>query len=110
MTEQELQRILREESNSLDWKASGDPEKIVKTLVAFANDYEGAGSGRVVCGVEEQKHADGRITPKVAGISSAAARKLRDRIFELSHSLAAPPLAPQFDSLSLDAGKEVLVV
>jgi hypothetical protein len=35
MTEQELQRILREESNTAEWKAGGDPEKIVKTLGSF---------------------------------------------------------------------------
>jgi len=109
MTGQELQRILHEESNSVDWKAGGDPEKIVRTLAAFANDYEGAGIGFVACGVEELKHEDGSSTPKVVGISSGASRKLRDRIFALCHSLVAPPISPQFDSVSLDADKQVLV-
>jgi ATP-dependent DNA helicase RecG len=109
MTDEELQRILREESNSVDWKATGDPEKIVKTLAAFANDYEGAGIGFVACGVEELRHEDGSATPKVVGMSAGAARRLRDRIFELSHSLVAPPISPQFDNVSLDADKQVLV-
>ena len=64
MTDQELQRILREESNSVDWKAGGDPEKIVKTLAAFANDYEGAGIGFVACGVEELKHEIEAVTQR----------------------------------------------
>jgi hypothetical protein len=67
MTEQELQRFLGEESNSVDWKAGGDPEKIVKTLAAYANDYEDAGSGFVVCGVEELKDAGGTYCSKSRG-------------------------------------------
>lgn len=79
MTEQELQRILREESNSVEWKTGGDPDKIVKTLAAFANDFEDAGSGFVVCGVEEVTHPDGRVTPRVAGISAGESKRLRTR-------------------------------
>jgi ATP-dependent DNA helicase RecG len=109
MTDQDLRRILAEESNSVEWKAGGDPEKIVKTLAAFANDYEGAGMGIVACGVEEQKHDDGRSTPHVVGIPVGEARKLRDRIFELSHGLVTPPLSPRFESVALDEERQVLV-
>lgn len=110
MTEQELQRILREESNSVEWKTGGDPDKIVKTLAAFANDYEVAGSGFVVCGVEEVPHPDGRVTPRTVGISAGESKRLQDKIFNLSQSFVAPRIAPQFDSVPLDDGKEVLVV
>jgi len=64
----------------------------------------------VVCGVEELNHPDGSSTARVAGISSGASRKLRDRIFELGHSLVTPPITPQFDSVPLDAERQVLVV
>jgi len=109
MTEQELAKVLAEESNSMEWKAGGDPEKIVKTLTAYANDYEEAGSGIVVCGVEEVKDLDGRSTAKVVGISEGASRKLRDRIFELSRSFVVPPIAPQFDFVPLGEDSRVLV-
>jgi ATP-dependent DNA helicase RecG len=109
MTEHELQKILTEESNFVDWKAGGDPEKIVKTLTAYANDYEEVGSGLIVCGVEELKDPDGRSTANVVGISEGASRKLRDRIFELSRSLVTPPIAPQFDFVRLDGERRVLV-
>ena len=58
MTRSELELLLRNESNAVDWKATGDPEKIAKTLAAYANDYEQAGSGSVVCGVEESKNPE----------------------------------------------------
>jgi ATP-dependent DNA helicase RecG len=110
MTQQELQGNLRGESNSIEWKRGGDPKEIVKTLVAFANAYESMASGVVLCGVEEIEHADRRTTPSVVGISESDSRKLRNRIFELSKTLASPPIELEFDSVALDTGKEVLVV
>ncbi len=110
MTEQELQKLLSEESSSVEWKKAGDPEQIVKTLAAFANDYEEAGGGRVFCGVKELEQPDGRSTPSMAGISGGEAKRLRDKIFELSRKLVAPPIEPRFFSVTLDADREVLVV
>ena len=109
MTEQELQRMLLAESNSVEWKAGGDPEKIVKTLTAFTNDYEGAECGFVLCGVEELKHADGSSTARVVGISEGESRRLRDKIFQMSRGQVEPAIAPQFESVLLE-GKQVLVV
>ena len=37
MTEAILLGLLEGESNSVEWKKTGDPEKIVKTLAAFVN-------------------------------------------------------------------------
>jgi ATP-dependent DNA helicase RecG len=110
MTTQELQKILEGESNSIEWKAGGDPEKIVKTLTAFANDYEEAGAGAVVCGVEEDRQPDGRIYPVIAGISTGESKRLRDRIFELSRILVNPPIEPRFESVPIDKDRELLVV
>ena len=110
MTEHELERILRGESNTLDWKAGGDPENIVETLAAFANDYEEAGTGRVLCGVKEVVHADGTKTPEVVGISLGESKRIRDRVFALSRSVVVPPISPQFDTYSLAPDKDVLVV
>jgi predicted HTH transcriptional regulator len=84
--------------------------RLLRHWAAFANDYEGAGSGYIFCGVEEQNSPDGHSAPNVIGISSGASRKLRDRIFELSRSLVVPPIEPQFESVRLDGDKQVLVV
>lgn len=94
----------------MDWKAGGDPEKIVKTLTAYANDFEEAGSGTVICGVEEDKRADGRTYGSVKGISAAEAQGLRDRVFNLCRAAVSPSIAPQFRSVSIDESKEVLVI
>lgn len=110
MTRSELELLLKTESNTVDWKATGDPEKIVKTLAAYANDYEQVGSGSVVCGVEESKDPQEGTRAVVEGLSRATLEALQDRIFELARSLVHPSVAPRFNRVTLDNGKEVLVV
>ena len=110
MTRSELELLLKNESNTVDWKATGDPEKIAKTLAAYANDYEQAGSGSVVCGVEESKNPQDGTRAVVAGLSRGTLETLQNRIFELARLLVSPPIAPHFDRVVLDDGKEVLLV
>ena len=82
----------------------------METLAAFANDYEEAGTGRVLCGVKDVVHADGTKTPEVVGISLGESKRIRDRVFALSRSVVVPPISPQFDTYSLAPDKDVLVV
>ncbi|MBS1829310.1 MAG: hypothetical protein JST93_28665 [Acidobacteria bacterium] len=110
MTLSELELLLKNESNTVDWKATGDPEKIAKTLAAYANDYEQVGSGSVVCGVEESKSPQDGTRAVVAGLSRGTVETLQNRIFEIARSLVYPPIAPRFDRVALDDGKEVLLV
>src|ERR1700689_1159745 len=110
MTRSELVLLLKIESNTVDWKATGDPEKIAKTLAAYANDYEQVGSGSVVCGVEGSKNPQDGTRAGGEGLSRATLEALQNRIFELARALVFPPIAPRFDRVALDNGKEVLVV
>lgn len=109
MTRHELQRLLQVESSRIDWKTTGDPEKIVKTLAAYANDYQEVGSGWIICGVRESKHPKDGTTPLLVGISRATLERLTDRVFQLSRTLVSPAIAPQFESVTLENGAEVLV-
>lgn len=110
MTRSDLKLLLRNESNSIDWKANGDPEKIVKTLAAYANDYEQVGSGSVICGVEEVTTPEGGTEASATGLSRPALQALQNRVFELARSLVRPPIAPLFQSVSLDNGSDLLVI
>ena len=71
----------------MDWKRGGDPENIVETLAAFANDYEQVGGGSALCGIEEVTDSQGVVTSRITGVSSVEALRLKNRIFELSRSL-----------------------
>ncbi len=108
MTALELDQLLSSENNKVDWKSSGDPEKIVKTLTAYANDFEEAGYGMVICGVEESK--DNLPHPLVTGLPQGVLKTLRDRVFNLCRSAVTPPLAPQFRTVTLPDANEVLVI
>ena len=84
MTRSELELLLK--NDALDWKATGDPEKIAKTMSAYANDYEQVGSGSVLCGVEESKNPQEGTRAVVSGLSRATLETLQNRIFELVRS------------------------
>ena len=98
------------ESVRLEFKASWDPEttgvQVVKTICAFANDFQSLGGGYVVIGVAEPGPA---ATRRVTGLSEqdldAAQRWLRGRCRGDIKPAYAPLLSPE-----LIDGRNVLVV
>ena len=98
------------ESARLEFKASWDPEttgvQVVKTICAFANDFQSLGGGYVVIGVAEPGPAAAR---RVTGLSEqdldAAQRWLRGRCRGDIKPAYAPVLSPEV----ID-GRNVLVV
>lgn len=110
MTLEQLQSLLASESNTVDWKATGDPEKIVKTLTAYANDLQDVGSGTVACGIVEIKDPETGPHPVIKGVSGADRERLTNRVFELSRRLVDPPITPHFESIPLENGREILVI
>jgi ATP-dependent DNA helicase RecG len=109
MTRAELERLLQHESNAVEWKATGDPEKIVRTLTAFANDYEEAGGGTVICGVSEARIGEQGTQAVLVGIAPAELERLKDRVFNLSRTVVNPPLSPQIERVRVETDKEALV-
>lgn len=43
------------ESNRIEFKAGWNPDKIYRTICAFANDFDNIGGGYIIVGVEEEK-------------------------------------------------------
>lgn len=60
-----LERII--ESNRLDYKKSFDPNAVVHSICAFANDIDNTGGGYIIIGVEEE---NGKPKIPVIGIDS----------------------------------------
>lgn len=110
MTETELQAILQREGAQVDWKKAGNPPNIVETLAAFANDYQQRGGGTVVCGIEEEHLPDGRIEPHIVGLPPDRLKELRDKVFEQCRRRVRPPLAPEFEDISLTAHPHLKVL
>lgn len=56
------------ESNRIEFKKGWNPDKIYRTICAFANDFDNIGGGYIVVGVEEEERT-GIAKRPVAGIS-----------------------------------------
>ncbi|GAA4397114.1 hypothetical protein GCM10023187_06030 [Nibrella viscosa] len=68
----------------LEFKAGWNPEEIVHTLCAFANDINNWGGGYIIIGVEEQ---DGRPVLPPVGLQPDQLDAIQKKIVELSHQL-----------------------
>ena len=52
----DLSELSQRESERVEWKENvTDIQDVVKTAVAFANDYSNLGGGYIVCGAKETK-------------------------------------------------------
>lgn len=53
------------ETNRVEYRTSWNPQKVLHTICAFANDYEGTYGGYIVIGVSETN----RIPDTVVGVN-----------------------------------------
>ena len=71
------------EQARIEYKESWNPEAIVHTLCAFANDIDNWGGGYIVVGVEEE---DGRPKKPVKGVPSDSLDSIQKSLLRLCHS------------------------
>ena len=96
LTDELFATLLESESARVEWKsgAGGDALPIVKTIAAFANDYEGVNEGYVVCGVED----DGTVT----GLTDVEALGLRKKVSSNCERHLQPPVFPEWQKRAVD--------
>jgi len=98
----DLEELLQGESAWVEWKKTGDPLKIVRKLVAFANDAAGSGRGGwVLCGVEEARSEAGSIEARLTGMTQGELAGVRNRVLDGCSNHVSPPLVPQVYEKSL---------
>jgi len=68
----------------LEFKAGWNPEDIVRTLCAFANDFHNLGGGYIVLGIAEK---NGRPVLPPRGLSSRDVDRIQKEIVELGHRI-----------------------
>jgi hypothetical protein len=68
----------------LEFKAGWNPEKVLHTLCAFANDFHNLGGGYVVIGVAEE---DGRPVLPPVGIEPGALDRIQKELLNLGNRL-----------------------
>ena len=93
------------EGERLELKKGWNPTAIMRTVCAFANDFENTGSGYVVVGVEE---VDGSPVRPVFGFNPKDLEKVQKELVVYAN-LMQPPYFPRLSLEEID-GKHVLVI
>lgn len=93
------------ESARIEYKAGWNPEKILHTLCAFANDIDNWGGGYVIIGVEER---NGRPVFPVKGIDPDDVDAIQKDLLNVCHMLE-PLYLPVVEHCVYE-GKDLLVI
>lgn len=105
--------ILQRESVRVEWRENvDDPLDIVKTLCAFANDFQRVGGGRVVCGLRGETNAFGESASIVTGVDETGLNDAVEKLTNYCQRYVEPPLAPEISEypLSGNTGPRLLVI
>ena len=94
------------ESERVEYKAGWNPQSVLRTLGAFANDFHNLGGGYVVLGVEEQ---DGRPVLPPKGLNPDAIDRIQKELLGLGNSAIQPSYHPLTAIHEVD-GKTILVL
>ena len=73
------------ESDRIEYKAGWNPEKILRSICAFANDFNNIGGGYIIVGIEE---VDGlaKLPPK--GIQENQIDKIQRELLRICHHIS----------------------
>ncbi len=93
------------ESERVEYKKGWNPATIMRTVAAFANDFENLGSGYIVVGVEEK---NGMPERPVFGFPQEQYDKVQKELIRYSN-LIRPPYFPRLSLEEID-GKHILLI
>ena len=94
------------EGERIEYKAGWNPQCVLATLGAFANDFHNLGGGYVLLGVEER---DGRPVLPPKGLDPAAIDGIQKELLNLGNSAIQPPYHPLTAVHDVD-GRTILVL
>ena len=94
------------ESERLEFKAGWNPESILHTMCAFANDFHNLGGGYIVVGVAE---VGGQAVLPPSGLEPSELDRIQKEILRLSHNAIQPPYHPVMMPAVFE-GRSILVL
>ena len=95
------------ESNRIEFKKGWNPDKIYRTVCAFANDFDNIGGGYIVVGIEEEERT-GIAKRPVTGVPIEALNDIQKDMVGYNNKIE-PYYMPRIDVQEVD-GKSVLVI
>ena len=101
----DLIRQEKVEGSRIEYKADWNPEPIVHTITAFANDFDNMGGGYVLIGVEEK---NGRPIFPLKGLDPDSIDRIQQDLLNKCNTIE-PRYIPIVEPYTID-GKEILVL
>ena len=104
-----INHLLRQrtiEGERIEYKAGWNPQSVLHTICAFANDFHNLGGGYVVLGVEE---CDGRPVFPPKGIPQGSIDTIQKELLNLGNAAIQPYYHPLTATYDID-GQAILVL
>lgn len=93
------------ENTRLDYKKDWNPEAIIHSICAFANDIDNWGGGYIIVGVEEK---NGMPKFPISGLSKTSLDKINKELLQYCNEIS-PRYLPVVEQSTFE-GKEILVI
>ncbi len=107
----DLKTLSVRESEQVEWKENvADPDNVVRTLSAFANDWSNLGGGYVVCGAKEDKDAHGFPLIAQVGLSASRLKEIEGKVLTACRDRVDPPVVPLVQEIPADTPDRRILV
>lgn len=106
----DLSELSKRESERVEWKENvADIEDVIKTSVAFANDYSNLGGGYIVCGAKEAKDKHGFQKLDLVGLTANRLQEIEGKVLSDLREKASPPIVATIEEIPVSDEKRILV-
>jgi ATP-dependent DNA helicase RecG len=109
----DLHELAKRESERVEWKENvANIGNLIKTIVAFANDYSNLGGGYVVCGAKEGKDVHGFQKVSCLGLTANRMREITEKVLSDCRTKVDPEIVPLVAELPVpdDESKRILAL
>src|SRR5690242_14013452 len=107
----DLKELSSRESERVEWKENvADVEAVIKTIVAFSNDFSNLGGGYLVCGAAEGKDSAGFQKLFLSGLIASQFKEIENKVLADCREKVDPPIVPLVEEIELaDPERRILV-
>jgi ATP-dependent DNA helicase RecG len=106
----DLKELSKRESERVEWKEQvADIDDIIKTAVAFANDYSNLGGGYIVCGAKEIKDEHGFQKLLTVGLTASRLKEIEGKATSALREKTFPSIVPVIEEIEIDPEHRILV-
>lgn len=105
----DLKDLSKRESERVEWKENvADIEDVIKTSVAFANDYSNLGGGYIICGAKETKDEHGFQKLVEIGLTSTRLKEIEGKVIADLREKVFPPIVPLTEEIPVSDDRRIL--